>query len=237
MAGQAVYSSRRGSYLLFALILAVAVLPDISSLSFGFVYDDHLAIEDNPHLKLWPGLQRILLSDVWSLSGLGKDSNYYRPMFVLAYEGISHAAGTNPRAFHLVNLVFHAATTMMVFLLTTRLWKKNSIAVMATILFAIHPTHAEPVAWVAALSELGYTFFTVLALYFYIDEKPSRWRLGLALASFIDSASFSPRKNFSTAMKCSSVVHLAGSASRATISAAMSSKGRRATSSAASARR
>ena len=174
----------RNRTLLMLAMIAVAIVPYVSALGFGFVYDDHLAIEENPHLKLWPGLQRIFFSNVWSLSGLGKDSNYYRPMFVLAYEGVVHAVGVKAWAFHLANLLFHALTTVMVFLLTMKLWKKNSIAVIATILFAIHPTRAEPVAWVAALSELAYTFFVLLALYFYVDERQSRWRLPLALSSF-----------------------------------------------------
>jgi Flp pilus assembly protein TadD len=172
------------SRLLILLVIVVAVVPYLPSLHFGFVYDDHLAIEENPHLNLWPGLSRIFFSDVWSLSSLGKGSNYYRRMFLLTYEGIFHAAGPVPWAFHFVNLALHGATAVVVFLLSLRVWKKNSIAVMATILFALHPTHAEPVGWIAALSELGYTFFIVLALYFYVQEEPTLWSAASALLSY-----------------------------------------------------
>src|SRR5678816_3207694 len=65
-----------------------------------------------------------------------------------------------------------------------RIWKNASIGVMATVLFALHPTHAEPVAWVAALSELGYTFFLILGLYFYVQEKQSRWAPVIALSAY-----------------------------------------------------
>jgi tetratricopeptide (TPR) repeat protein len=148
------------------------------------VYDDHLAIEENPHLKLWPGWSRIFFSDIWTLSSLGRHSNYYRPLFLLSYAGIFQTVGASPWFFHLVNLLFHAATTAMVFLLTHRIWKKDSIAAISTVLFALHPTHIEPVAWVAALSELGYTFFVLLALYLYVQEQPSRWSSAAALSSY-----------------------------------------------------
>ena len=159
---------------LLALVLAAAILPYLTTLTFGFVYDDRLAIEENPHLRIWPGLGRIFLSDIWSLSGLGKESNYYRPMFLLSYEAVFHAFGAAPWAFHLLNVLFHAAASAMVFALTLRLWQKESMATMAALLFALHPVHVEPVAWIAALSELAYTLFVLVAVYLYVQEELSR---------------------------------------------------------------
>jgi tetratricopeptide (TPR) repeat protein len=163
------------TWLAIALILVclAAILPYASTLTFGFVYDDHLMIQENPHLRIWPGFARIFFSDLWSLSSLSEQSNYYRPMFMLAYEGIFHTAGATPWAFHLANLLFHAATTVMVFLLTLRIWNDRWIASLAVLLFAAHPVHVEAVAWVATLSELAFSFFVLLALYFYVDEQPT----------------------------------------------------------------
>src|SRR5262245_40455383 len=87
------------------LSILVATLPYLATLSYGFVYDDHLALEENSHMRIWPGLDRIFLSGVWTLSSLSKQSNYYRPMFVLAYEIVSSTAGVVPWAFHLLNIV------------------------------------------------------------------------------------------------------------------------------------
>jgi tetratricopeptide (TPR) repeat protein len=169
---------------LLALVIAAAILPCLSTLGYGFVYDDHLAIEENPHLRVWPGLSRIFFSDIWNLSGLSSESNYYRPMFLLAYAGVFHAAGPAPWAFHLLNLLFHTAATVMVFVLALRLWKSDSVALVASLLFALHPAHVEAVAWVAALSEMAYSFFVLLGLYFYISEKPTRASTAAWIASF-----------------------------------------------------
>ena len=177
-------SSRRRTYLLLGLVIASAVIPYLQVLGFGFVYDDHLAIEENPHLRVWPGLSRIFFSDLWSLSSLGNRSNYYRPMFLLAYEGIFHVAGTNAWAFHLANLLFHAATAVMVFVLTRRIWLKDSIALLTALFFALHPAHTESVAWIATLSELGYALFILVALYFYIQEQATTSILLLAFSSY-----------------------------------------------------
>jgi protein O-mannosyl-transferase len=169
----ATFNGRTWAFL--ALALALAVLPYLATLSFGFVYDDRLAIEENPYLRVWPGLGRLFFSDIWSLSGLGTQSNYYRPMFLLAYVGVFRIAGAAPWAFHLLNVLFHAAATGMVFILTLRFWNKASTAGIAAILFAIHPVHVEPVAWIAALSELAYTLFVLAAVYLYAERRLSRW--------------------------------------------------------------
>jgi protein O-mannosyl-transferase len=62
-------------------------------------------------------------------------------------------------------------------------------AFIAAILYATHPIHTEPVAWVAAVPELLFTFFYLLSLYLYIrtaDREPGFKSPGyyLSLISF-----------------------------------------------------
>jgi len=175
-------SSRVWLFLIIAA--AAAIIPYLMTLTFGFVYDDRLAIEENAHLRVWPGLGRIFLSDVWSLSDLSTHSNYYRPMFVLAYAVVFRAVGNMPGAFHLLNVLFHSAVTGMVFFLTLRLWRKEFTAFLSALLFALHPVHVEPVAWVAALSELAFCFFVLTAVLFYSENRQARWPAVAALSSF-----------------------------------------------------
>ncbi len=157
---------------LLILVVAAAILPYVTALRFGFVYDDHLQIEENPQLKIWPGFLRVFSSDVWSMTGSDGTSNYYRPLMWIAYNSIFSAVGPAPWAFHLLNLLFHAAVTAVVFLLTMHLWPDRRIATISALLFAVHPAHVEPVAWIAALPELGYALFFLLALYLYVLESP-----------------------------------------------------------------
>jgi len=171
-------------WLFLILALTAAIFPYLTTLTFGFVYDDRLAIEENAHLRVWPGLGRIFLSDLWSLSNLSTPSNYYRPMFLLAYAGVFYVAGNTPGAFHFLNVLFHAAVTGMVFLLTLRFWRKQSTALLAAFLFALHPVHVEPVAWIAALSELAYSFFVLAAVFFYSEDPSARWPWFAALSSY-----------------------------------------------------
>ena len=158
--------------LLFVVVLSI--LPYIQTLSMGFIYDDRPQIEQNPYLRLWPGFVRVFTSSVWSLTDVESDSNYYRPLMWIVYNAVYSVAGASPWAFHLVNILLHACVTAVVFLLTLELWKDLKIAGIAAALFALHPVHTEPVAWIAAIPDLGYTLFFLLALYFYVsDYKPA----------------------------------------------------------------
>jgi len=53
-----------------------------------------------------------------------------------------------------------------------------SFAFIAALLFATHPVHTEAVAWAGAVTDLSYTFFYLLSLYFYMQhrEKTIRYR-------------------------------------------------------------
>jgi protein O-mannosyl-transferase len=164
--------TRKSAWVL-TLVIVVSILPYVSAVGMGFIYDDHPQIEDNPYLRVWPGYARVFTSDVWSMTDVDSDSNYYRPLMWVAYNAIYSIAGAAPWAFHLVNLLLHACVTTVVFFLTLELWKDLRIAGIAGVLFALHPVHSEPVVWIAAIPDLAYTLFFLLALYFYVfNYKP-----------------------------------------------------------------
>jgi tetratricopeptide (TPR) repeat protein len=75
--------------------------------------------------------------------------------------------GLNPSGHHVVNLLFHAANTILLFLLlkqmTGALWRSAIVAA----LFAVHPLHVESVAWIAERKDLLSTFFFILSLWAY----------------------------------------------------------------------
>src|SRR5271154_1824360 len=68
---------------------------------------------------------------------------------------------------HLVNVLFHAANTVLLFALlfrlTGRLWPCAFIAA----LFAWHPLHVESVAWISERKDVLSTFFALLTLLSY----------------------------------------------------------------------
>ncbi len=110
----------------------------------------------------------------------------HRPLTTLMY-GVEHYwTGLNPFAYHLNNLLLHLVTVALVFLLLMQLKLTFTAALGAALIFAIHPSRVESVAWIAQRQELLFSVFYVGALLAYL-----RGRLlltgGLALASVLAS--------------------------------------------------
>jgi protein O-mannosyl-transferase len=137
----------------------------------GFVYDDELQILANPYVKSWHYLAKIFGTTVWSFIGAAGDTNYYRPMMTFTYLLLWKAFGDLPFGYHLFNILLNALVVALVYLAGKELFKSWSIAAVAALLFAIHPIHTEPVAWIAGVPDLEATFLLVAAFFVYI-RKP-----------------------------------------------------------------
>ncbi|MBI5454879.1 MAG: tetratricopeptide repeat protein [Deltaproteobacteria bacterium] len=175
--------SERGLKLLFIAIAAlVSFAVYANTLSNGFVYDDHLQIEKNGWLASFANVPEILTSHVYGFKPELKVTGSYRPLFMLAYLFEYSAFGVKPWGWHLVNVILHAFSVVMVFLIADRLTRGGreeagapSVSLVApfiaALLFAAHPAHNEPVAWVACVPELSYTALYLAALHISVRRE------------------------------------------------------------------
>jgi len=82
--------------------------------------------------------------------------------------------GVNPGAEHVVNVLFHVANTVLLFLLAFRWIGKIWPCAFVAALFAWHPLHVESVAWISERKDVLSTFFALLALLAYTRYVRSR---------------------------------------------------------------
>ena len=173
-------------------VAAVGILVYLNSIPNGFVIDDKYQIMENEWITGPEHLGEIFASGVWEFEG--RETSYYRPMMFVHYMGIQLLAGRTAWAFHLASVLLHAAVTVLVFLVARRAFAADPPsapepvwpATAAALLFAVHPIHTEPVAWIAAVVDLGYTLFALLALLAYIagrDRRPG-W-MAVSAAAFL----------------------------------------------------
>jgi len=165
------------------LPIVLAIFLYVPTLAYDFVYDDHWTIDGNPHLRIWPGVQRIFTSDIWGLTTYPARSNYYRPMFFLGNWFTAHAISASPWGFHLINLLLHAAVVGLVWLVSTNLVADRRISLIAATLFAVHPIHTEAVAWITDTVDLQCTFFFLLAVFLYTRPDSSRVMTEIAISA------------------------------------------------------
>jgi len=139
------------------------------SLSFDFVWDDWPQIVNSPIIRTWSNLPRAFGSDLWY--HVARHQVYYRPLFV-AWSMLNYTLfGLHPWGWHLGAIVLHVAAVAAVFWLTRRLGLEYWIAALATLIFALHPIHIEPVTWVSAASDTMVTMFAALAFASYLNGR------------------------------------------------------------------
>lgn len=94
--------------------------------------------------------------------------------------------GANPAGHHLVNVLLHLASVLLLFYLlartTSRPWRSAFVAAV----FAVHPLHVESVAWVAERKDVLSTLFWMLTMLAYVRyvEKPRLRRYVLVVIAF-----------------------------------------------------
>ncbi len=176
-------SGRLVPALLFCAVLAVAVYAP--GLPGEFVYDDHRLIADNDGLKRPFDPSRAFLRDYYASdldrTGLG----YYRPIAILSNELDYRLGGGGALLFHLTNLWLHVAATCCVFLLAHRLAPSGVVApVVAASLFALHPAHAESVAFISGRVDPLATVFVLATILLHLrandSNRPWPWRVAAA---------------------------------------------------------
>lgn len=149
------------SFLRCALALALAagtVAVFGATTGFDFVYfDDRRYILTNPWIA--DGLS--FESFRWALSTFYV-SNWH-PLTWLSYALDVTLFGLVPGPFHAVNVALHVCNTLLVFALFDRATRAPWPSAAVAALFAWHPLHVEPVAWVAERKELIAAFFGLLA--------------------------------------------------------------------------
>ncbi|MBI5641952.1 MAG: tetratricopeptide repeat protein [Deltaproteobacteria bacterium] len=170
------YNKLRLAGIILTVVISFSVY--YNTLGNGFVYDDHLQIEKNEWITSAKYLPEIFKNHVYGFKADLKVTSSYRPLLMVIYMAEYFFFGLKEWGWHLLNIILHSANGVAVFFLTASLLKKGSdgaspsaiiAPLFASALFAAHPAHSEPVAWIACVPELSYTLFYLLAFYFYIN--------------------------------------------------------------------
>jgi tetratricopeptide (TPR) repeat protein len=168
------------------LIVASSLLVYANSLSGEFLYDDILQVVQNPLIRSWDNILRGFTSNVWEFRNLIGTQNvpppYYRPLFT-AYLTVGYKLfGLWPQGWHLASLAVHTGATLALYYLLKRLTRNWHVAAIASLLFAIHPTHVESVSWVSGIPDPLAALFFIPALNWYIRFREEGGRRWLALS-------------------------------------------------------
>lgn len=167
--------------LVAAALLAATILLYLQAAGNGFVgFDDEHYLTANPQVRsglTWEGF-------LWAWRS-SEVANWH-PLTWLSHMVDVQLFGMNPGPHHLMSVLFHGLSTVLLFLLlrsmTGALWRSALVAA----LFAFHPLHTESVAWASERKDVlsGLLWILTMGAYLRYVREPSIRRYSLALALF-----------------------------------------------------
>lgn len=153
--------------ILFILVSGVVYF---NSLNNGFHFDDFHHIVENKDIQ---DLHNIPIFFIDTNTFSKDDIDHYRPLLLSTY-AINYAVGRlNPAGYHIINLLFHAGTAFLIFLILQLTVKHHSFftAIASGMIFLVHPFNSEVVNYITARSSVMSGFFYLLSFYFWVRYR------------------------------------------------------------------
>lgn len=160
---------------LAAGLVALTLLVYLPAMRGGFVWDDNTMLTDNIVLKEH-GLYR---------SWLTTEQPNYWPLTWTSYWLEYQLWGLNPTGYHVVNVLLHAVSALLIWRILIQLNVPG--AWVAAAVFAVHPVNVESVAWITQRKNTLSLFFFLLSLLCYLrfDYRGPRGLYWTALVLFV----------------------------------------------------
>ncbi|HRX85974.1 MAG TPA: hypothetical protein P5572_13225, partial [Phycisphaerae bacterium] len=147
------------------LVAVAALLVYANTLANGFALDDVPIVQTNPNVTAAGPAGRAWTTPYWPQSNRGdRDDLLYRPLTIQTYRWQYALGGATAWPFHLVNLLLHAAISVGVWWLARRLGAGVAGALVAGLIFAVHPIHTDAVSNIVGRAELLAAAGTLLAV-------------------------------------------------------------------------
>lgn len=167
----------------FALaLLTIAVYAQVWRFD-SITIDDPQYVFTNPHVQY--GLSASSIKWAFEQFYFGN----WAPLTWLSYMLEASAFQEWPGGYHITNALFHVANVLLVFHVIRKATGQDLQSALVAGLFAVHPIHAESVAWISERKDVLSIFFGLLCLSAYLSyvrKGGMRW-YWLSLLLFIAS--------------------------------------------------
>jgi tetratricopeptide (TPR) repeat protein len=178
------------------LLVSVVLLTIVTLLAFANAWHDNLVFDDRAfvgpdRLAELPQFHEAFTRDVWGNAHAGK--GLYRPLLLISLEVETRLFGEWTPGYHMVNVLFHLAASLLLLgfvrFLLARGGRPDRLselaALLAALVFAVHPVHTEVINSVFNGSSIYVSLFAIAGLWWllhYLESKPAKAWFGLGVA-------------------------------------------------------
>lgn len=161
-------SSKFEAWIYSISIAAIAIIVNFNSFKNKFVLDDHGIIRNNKITKApfsWENTKLIFSTPLRKGDFSDLENSLYRPFTKFLFNIEWSLFGQNPYPFHVTNVLLYALVGMFIFFIFYDIMnKKWVIPFLISLLFIVHPIHAEVVANIKSGDEVLSLLGSVIAL-------------------------------------------------------------------------
>ncbi len=187
MSTRGVAAASRSAWRVLAIMTALAAAvwaAHGAAVGGAFHYDDLFAVVSNPAVRSWQPARMFTSPDAVNSE---HGAAIYRPLMVLSLAVNHRISGLDPFGYLATNAGLHLLIAAGIVLVGRELFGDLRWAVLAGLLFAVHPVNAEAVNYVTARSSLLATGFALGAAWAFIrcvEQKGGAGTLVAGLTAF-----------------------------------------------------
>lgn len=183
----------KNNWSVLVLFSVLAILLYFNSLTNPFHFDDYHHIVNNPSLRELKSIPRYII-DISTFSQRS-DISHYRPLLLITYTLNYLIGGLNPVGYHIVNLVFHAGSSFLIFLILQAMLSNNEqivvinqeseprsqklenksvnyfAAMAGGLIFLVNPFNSEVINYITARSTVMCTFLYLFAFFCWVKYR------------------------------------------------------------------
>lgn len=152
-------------------LLATAIY--VNALGHGFVFDDLGLVVSNKQIQNINGLLDLFTSGGWRT---------YRPVRTASYAIDYGLFGLNPAGFRGFNVFYHVLNGTLLFFIFRTILGQPRPALLAAVLFIVHPIQTDSVTYISGRRDLLFTLFYLIGFYAFIRYRLTARLFYLGLA-------------------------------------------------------
>jgi len=134
--------------------------------------DDWIINNNSVHSISWDNIKFWFSNNV--LTGVGLQSNYYRPFLFFTFALNWIISGTGPFIYHLTSNAIHILNALLIFWLIRIIFKIDLLAFLTSLFFLIHPLQTEAITYISGRGDALVTMFMLLALLFFYKKETAK---------------------------------------------------------------
>ncbi len=168
----------------WTLVVLAALLPYLPFLRAWFFMDDFVHLDallrGDYVFSVWRA-GREDLDSLWymerevmtNMAWVEQVQYYFRPVYLMGVWLDLKLFGFEAAGYHLHSLLWHVANAALLFAVLLRMELSRPTALLAALLFAVHPAASEPIGWISSRCDLQATGLCLLSLWFWLSWKES----------------------------------------------------------------